>query len=126
MMGQAISDEQFKLILLMSLPESWDGFTTSFLGTQGAAREKTISSQQLITIIVNEYEHLKVQKGAHANNSSVHHEDQTYVITGGNWNKRHRLSGGCKVLQKCSICRLENHTMENCHWKGKPKCGYCN
>ena len=44
-----IPDEDFVMILLMSLPESWDNYTTSFLGSSSNRPE--LKSQELVGIL---------------------------------------------------------------------------
>jgi hypothetical protein len=47
-MGSKVPDEDFVMILLTSLPESWDIFTTSFLGS--SSNRSDLKSQELIGI----------------------------------------------------------------------------
>ena len=60
-MGNKIPDEDFTMILLTSLPESWDVFTTSFLGSSG--NKPDMSSQELIGIIIDEARRKKDRQG---------------------------------------------------------------
>jgi hypothetical protein len=52
-MGSLVSDIDFSNVLVSSLPQSWDAFTSSFLGAQSA--EKQITSQELVVLIRDEY-----------------------------------------------------------------------
>ena len=52
-MGTKVLDEDFVMILLTSLPESWDNYTTSFLGSSSNRPE--LKSQELVGILIEEY-----------------------------------------------------------------------
>ncbi|CAA7258939.1 unnamed protein product [Cyclocybe aegerita] len=51
-MGSKISDEDFVMILITSLPESWDNYTSSYLGSSGNKPE--LKSQELVAILLEE------------------------------------------------------------------------
>jgi len=51
-MGSKIPDEDFLMILLTSLPESWDNYTSSFLGSSG--NQPQLRSQELVGILIEE------------------------------------------------------------------------
>ena len=61
LMGSHVPDEDFTNWLVSSLPQSWDLFTTSYLGSQTG--EKALTSQQFIAIIRNEYNWRKAATG---------------------------------------------------------------
>jgi hypothetical protein len=52
LMGSLVSDEDFVMILLTSLPESWDNFTTSFLGSSG--NKLNVKSHELVVVLYEE------------------------------------------------------------------------
>lgn len=56
MMGSLVADEDFSLLLLPSLPESWDQFTSAYLGSHSStSNEKvTVKSHELIAILLEE------------------------------------------------------------------------
>ena len=51
-MENLVTDEDFVMILIMSLPESWDNYTGSFLGSSG--NKPTVVSHELIAILLDE------------------------------------------------------------------------
>jgi hypothetical protein len=52
LMGSVVSDEDFTMILLSSLPESWDVYTSAYLGAQ--SNSPTITSHELIAVLIEE------------------------------------------------------------------------
>ncbi|CAA7267804.1 unnamed protein product [Cyclocybe aegerita] len=51
-MGSKISDEDFVMILITSLPKSWDNYTSPYLGSSGSKPE--LKSQELVAILLEE------------------------------------------------------------------------
>ena len=51
-MGNLVNDEDFVMILLTSLPESWDNYTTSFLGSSG--NKPSVKSHELVAVLYEE------------------------------------------------------------------------
>ena len=51
-MENLVTDEDFVMILVTSLPESWDNFTGSFFGSTG--NKLTITSHKLIAVLLDE------------------------------------------------------------------------
>ena len=51
-MENLVSDKDFMMILITSLPESWDNYTGSFLGSSG--NKPTITSFKLIMVLLDE------------------------------------------------------------------------
>ena len=59
-MGCQISNEEFKLVLVMSLPPLQDYFIASYQGTHirpDKEGEHGITSQELISVLIDEYQH---------------------------------------------------------------------
>ena len=60
-MGERISDQEFKSILIMSLPDSWEAFTSSYQGSnvkqlRGLQQPQAqMSSQELSSVLIQEY-----------------------------------------------------------------------
>ena len=50
-MENLVSDEDFIMILITSLPESWDNYTGSFLGSSG--NKPTVLSHKLIAVLLD-------------------------------------------------------------------------
>ena len=63
-MDNLVSDEDFTMILLMSLLESWDNYTKSFLSSSG--NKPTVSSHELIAVLMDEDRRRKGQGGESA------------------------------------------------------------
>ena len=51
-MDNKVTDEDFVMILITSLLESWDNYTSSYLGSSG--NKPTLSSHELIAILMEE------------------------------------------------------------------------
>ena len=51
-MENLVTDEDFVMIFITSLPESWDNYTGSFLGSSG--NKPTVISHKLIAILLDE------------------------------------------------------------------------
>ena len=51
-MDNKVTDEDFVMILITSLPESWDNYTSSYLGSN--SNKPTLSSHELIAILMEE------------------------------------------------------------------------
>ena len=49
-----IPDRNFALLLIISLPESWDPFTTSYFGSKANSKATTITSSELIELLISE------------------------------------------------------------------------
>jgi len=56
LMENMVSDEDFVMILITSLPESWDNYTSSYLGASG--NKPTLKSHKLVAILIEEYRRL--------------------------------------------------------------------
>jgi len=52
-MSSIIPDDDFVMILLTSLPESWENYASSFLGSSG--NRPTVKSQELVGILMEEF-----------------------------------------------------------------------
>ena len=51
-MDNKVTDEDFVMILITSLPESWDNYTYFYLGS--SSNNPILSSHELITILMEE------------------------------------------------------------------------
>src|ERR1700734_3467359 len=51
-MENLVTDEDFLMIIITSLPESWDNYTGSFLGSSG--NKPNITSHELIAVLLEE------------------------------------------------------------------------
>ena len=102
-MGIEIPDGDLALLLITSLPNSWDAFTTLFFGSSYATTT-TISLATLITTLSKEYERRRAKANA---------TESTQYTVG--------KSSHLKPI--CMNCKKTGHSMENCYAKGGSKEG---
>ena len=102
-MGVDIPDGDLALLLITSLPDSWDAFTTSFFGSSYATTT-TISLATLITTLSEEYERRRTK--ANATESA-----------------QHTVGRSSRPKPICTNCKKTGHSMENCYAKGGGKEG---
>jgi len=101
LLGHQIDDTKFKSILVASLPHSWEGFTTSYLGyqggTQGNINAQIMTVQELVSLLCEEDKRRKEKetrgKFAYVFNSSKHSQ---------------------KRKKPCGICQRTNHVTADC------------
>ena len=126
-MGCQISDEEFKLVLVMSLPPLCDHFVASYQGMHvrpDKEGEYGITSQELISVLIDKYQ-------CHLNMATKDKDQSFYAQPTGSFKKRKvskntdTMTANKSMKKKCNICGRENHTMENCRYKRKPKCSKC-
>ena len=110
--GYRTDDNDFKSILVASLPRSWESYTTSYLGyqggTQGNQNAQVLTSAELASLLCEEYTRRKGKeaKGEYAYNVQIGNSSQ-------------------KGKRPCSICERTNHKTADCRYKGKPRCEVC-
>ena len=63
-MNNLVLDEDFLMILIMSLPESWDNYTSSYLGSSG--NKPDLKSHELVSILLEEDRQWKGRTGESA------------------------------------------------------------
>jgi len=59
-MGCKIDNEEFKAVLVMSLPQSWDHLISSYQGMHLKPNKEDnhgITSQELTSVLIDEYQH---------------------------------------------------------------------
>ena len=127
-MGLKVNDEDFKSILVSSLPITWDAFTASYLGSQTG--NAVMTSQELVAIIRDEYNHRKTVPGAEEgqDEGNLSMTMTAQLATGPQGKKRACEEKKEKTGSKkrtCAICFHDNHVMDDCFHKGKPKCNNC-
>ena len=118
-MGLMVPDQDFTNILVSSLPESWDLFTTSYQGSQMG--DNVLMSQQLVAIIRDKYNRRTASKGGTGGTETVlaAHSSSKHV-TG-----KRKAAEGEKTKKVCFTCGRTNHLAKDCFFKGKTKCGNC-
>ncbi len=131
MMGRSVNDEDFKLSVVSSLPESWDYWTMAYLASEESNGDKPrINSQQLISIICDEAERRNtcLNPKRKRNETNVDEDkdkkDTAYQVMGRTGNKKPRRERPEK-FRPCKICGKTNHKTPDCRHKGRPKCGGC-
>jgi hypothetical protein len=109
-MGETVPDEEFKSVLIMSLPESWNPFTSSYQGTTIQKGERGITSQELTSLLIDEYHR-------HHNNN----DEERDLAQHAQPNKKRKVMAPKTTTRKCNICGRTNHASDQCRFKGKPK-----
>src|SRR5882757_3808003 len=105
-MENLVNDEDFVMILITSLPESWDNFTGSFLGSSG--NKPTITSYELIAVLLDEDRRRKGRAGGAAGTSLL--------------SKGKDKQGNAKD-KECYNCKKKGHFALDCWAKGGGKEG---
>lgn len=96
MMGSLVTEDDFCTVLISSLPESWDTFTTTYQIRMGDT--KTITSHELISLILEENSQRKEKDGKGKG------KENALVVKGRNLGKRKR-----EDVKKCRICKKTGH-----------------
>ncbi|GBE87024.1 hypothetical protein SCP_1002700 [Sparassis crispa] len=115
MMGSKVSDDEFRTILITSLPESWDQFTSAYLGAT-SQKDKLPTSHELIAILLEEYRRRREKGGA----------DESALAACGRWTQpKNTAQGGTdrKSDAECWNCHKRGHTQHECWSKGGGKAG---
>ena len=99
-MENLVSDEDFVMILLTSLPESWDNYTGSYLGSSG--NKPTITSHELIAVLLEEDRRRKGRNGESAG-TALH---------------AHGKDNGGNKDRDCFNCKKKGHIKSECWAKG--------
>lgn len=89
LMGSVVSDEDFTMLLITSLPESWDTFTSAYFGSASGTSGASITSHELVAILIDEDRRRKERNGSSS--------DSAFVARGGssfNSQKPRFSSGG--------------------------------
>ncbi|KAF8700276.1 hypothetical protein AX14_000815 [Amanita brunnescens Koide BX004] len=100
-MGSKIPDNDFAMILLTSLPERWDNFTSGYLGSQG--NTTTINMSNLIGVLLDE-EHCRKEHGVPSSSEMA-------------------LQARGKETHECHNCKKKGHLAKDCWAKGGGKEG---
>jgi hypothetical protein len=107
-MENLVTDEDFVMILLTSLPESWDNYTGSYLGSSG--NKPTITSHELIAVLLEEDRRRKGRNDESAG---------TALYSKGKEKSHHGGSGGGSNKDKeCYNCKKKGHIAAECWAKG--------
>ena len=104
-MENLFSDEDFIMILITLLPDSWDNFTGSFLRSTG--NKPTVSSHEIIAVLMDEDQRRKVRGGESVG---------TTLLTKG---KEKEVNKD----KECYNCKKMGHILLECWAKGGGKEG---
>ena len=110
-MDSLISDEDFVMILLTSLPESWDNYTTSFFGSSG--NKPNVKSHELVVVLLEEDRQHKARSGETLGTALHVHTKSRGKFGDDNPNKD----------KKCYNCHKKGHIKRDCWAKGGGKEG---
>ncbi|MGK2912533.1 MAG: hypothetical protein ACSLE1_22465, partial [Sphingobium sp.] len=106
LMGDFISEEDLALLLISSLPETWDTFSSAFFGSN-ANLKGTVSLSEIIEMLIEEDERLieRLTKAEIAHRVQFTN-DRSHAV---------------KPI--CNNCKRTGHTKENCYTQGGGKEG---
>ena len=106
-MSNLVLDEDFVMILITSLPESWDNYTSSYLGSSGNKPE--LKSYELIAILLEEDRRCKGRTG----------ESATTLQARGTGKRNFQgTSKGNSSDMECYNCHKKGHMAKDCWVKG--------
>ena len=108
-LGSLVSDEDFVMILLTSLPESWDNYTTSLFGSSG--NKPSIKSHELVAVLLEEDRRRKA-RGGESSGTALH--AKTRGKSGDDNPNRDK---------ECFNCHKKGHVKGDCWAKGGGKEG---
>lgn len=119
---QLTGDVLFKHIIAQSLPYSWNTFTNKYvrgcIDKADSDPTKRVTSQQLISLINQEYNLNESQK--HKEVSAHKRSDKNSSSSNAN-----RGVSGSSKKKHCNHCRHNNHNDPDCKYKGQTKCSEC-
>ena len=110
LMGSLIPDEDFAMILVSSLPESWDIYTSAYLGskTDGTA----LTSHELVAILLEEERRRNARTG-YSQDVAMH----------GKYAKGDKKKNSGDSEKECHNCHKKGHIAKDCWAKGGGKEG---
>lgn len=106
-----ISDRDFALLIITSLPDSWDSFVTSYFGSKADSKAATITSSELIELLVSEDR----RRRAKAADNEVANATHNLKFT--------KKGGKSFPGPACANCKKPGHTVQDCWSKGGGKEG---
>src|SRR5580704_12935297 len=111
-MQNIVSDEDFVMILITSLPESWDNYTSSYLGSSG--NKPDLKSHELISILIKEDRRRKGRGNDAA--ISLQAKGKGRAVKGGKGENPNKD-------KECYNCHKKGHLSSDCWAKGGGKEG---
>jgi hypothetical protein len=119
-MGDTITDQEFKNVLMMSLPKSWDQFLTIYM--QPGAAALNITSYKLHSILIEEDWHRKEGTDENDDNESKKKrkresdKDDTALMV---YPNKRKFADHIGPMKKCFVCKKPGHREDQCWHKGK-------
>jgi hypothetical protein len=107
-LGSLVSDEDFQLLIISSLPESWDNFTSAYLGA--SSNTTSISSHEFISLVLEKHR-CRQEKTGDGSSAMYGHAEQ-----------RSNARGERKKIE-CYNCHKMGHIAADCWSKGGGKEG---
>ncbi|KAJ3521915.1 hypothetical protein NMY22_g12109 [Coprinellus aureogranulatus] len=101
LLGNEVADEDFVMILIASLPESWDVFATSYLGSHSG--ETTLKASEIIPLLLEEDRRRRNKAGGSENSLQA---------------RFGKSSGSAKADKICHNCNKKGHFKRDCWAKG--------
>ncbi|KAF7377116.1 hypothetical protein MSAN_00130600 [Mycena sanguinolenta] len=106
-LGSLVSDEDILMLIISSLPESWDNFASAYLGASSNA--PTITAHEFISLVLEEHRR-RLEKNGDGNSAMYGRAKQG--------DRR-----GEKKRVECYNCRKKGHIASDCWSKGGGKEG---
>jgi hypothetical protein len=113
LMGSKVSDEDFAMILVSSLPESWDLFTSAYLSTKSDG--SSFTSHELVAILIEEDRRRRERTGDP--------RDVAMQARQQNWQTQNSSSRNNDSQIECHNCHKKGHMARDCWSKGGGKEG---
>jgi hypothetical protein len=104
-MGSSVPDEDFVMILITSLPEAWDNYTSAYLGSSGNKPE--LRSHEIVAILLDED---RCRKGRSSGSG-----DTALQAKGKGREMRKKKENSDK---ECYNCKKKGHLSKDCWAKG--------
>jgi hypothetical protein len=111
-MGKPVANEDLFNMIFVSLPRSYNGILTS-VATTIKLHQQSLTTDDLMGLILDEYDRLKLQAGAKSNAKG---EDTAYST-----DDKARGKARSRSPMTCFNCGWEGHKKENCWEEGGSK-----
>lgn len=111
LMESKVTDEDFAIILLSSLPESWDVYTSAYLGS--SMNSVSLTSHELIAVLLEEDRCCKERSG----------DPSAVAMQGKGPNKNAKRNKPEKSDVECYNCHKKGHMAKDCFASGGGKAG---
>ena len=110
LLGNVVPDDDFAMILLSSLPGSWDTFAAAYLGSK--TEGTMLTSHELVAILLDEERRRKTKAGSSQD-----------VAMHGRFAKGDKKKNSSDSERECYNCKKKGHVSKDCWAKGGGKEG---